>query len=794
MAVHRTRSKARLAGALVLALLGLGVTLTIPEGPAAAAARAQGTEIEKVIVEGNQRVEASTVLSYLTIKPGDVANAANVDESLKALFATGLFADVQIERQGSDLLVKVVENPIINRVVFEGNKKLEEKDLTKEVQLRPRIVYTRARVQADVQRILELYRRSGRFGATVEPKIVQLAQNRVDLVFEINEGPVTGVRRITFIGNKHFSDRSLKEALATKESHWYSFLSSADTYDPDRLTYDRELLRRYYLSRGYADFRVVSAVAELAPDAKAFYITFSVEEGEQYRFGKVDVTTTLKALNPESLRPLLTVKGGTIYNVEQIDKSIDALVYAAGTKGYAFVDVRPHVQRHRDTRVIDLSFEINEGPRVYVERINVKGNTRTLDKVIRREFRLAEGDAYNRILVDRSKTRIKGLGFFKKVDINQEPGTAPDRTVLNVEVEEQSTGELSLGAGYSSTDSFIGDFSITERNLLGRGQFLRLQASLSKRRQQIDLRFTEPYFLDRNLAAGFDLFKTRTDFLNEAGYQTESTGATVRIGFPLTEFSRITPHYTLRYDRVQVDNSVCPSEANPALTDLGTIPSVSSLVCRSQGSTTSSLFGYDYVIDMRDDPIEPKSGWDFTLSQDLAALLGTERYLRTEVEANYFFPITWFGWDKVVTNLKASAGYIKGYDTKDVRLNDRFYKGSSTFRGFKTAGIGPRDTISGDSLGAEMYGIGTAAVSFPLGLPKEFGILGSLFTDFGTVGGLSGPKALGVRDDAALRVSVGFGLLWDSPFGPVRVDIAKAIVKESYDKTEFFRFSAGTRF
>lgn len=775
--------------------LSCGPALIAPGSAQAAQERAprQGTEIEKVIVEGNQRIEAVTVMSYLTIRPGDVVTPAKVDESLKALFATGLFADVQIDQEGSDLHVKVVENPIINRVVFEGNKKLEEKDLLKEVQLRPRIVYTKSRVQADVQRILELYRRSGRFGATVEPKIVQLQQNRVDLIFEINEGPVTGVRRITFIGNKHFSDSTLKENLATKESRWFRFLSSSDTYDPDRVTYDREMLRRYYLSRGYADFRVVSAVAELAPDKKAFYITFTLEEGEQYRFGKIDLVTSLKALDPKALKPLLTVREGQIYNVDKIDKSIDALVYAAGTKGYAFVDVHPKVKRNREARVIELIFELNEGPRVYVERVNLKGNTRTLDKVIRREFRLAEGDAYNRILVDRSKTRIKGLGFFKKVEINQEPGSAPDRTVLNVEVEEQSTGELSIGAGYSSADSFIGDFSITERNLMGRGQFLRLQVSLSGRRQQIDLRFTEPYFLDRNLAAGFDIFKVKTDYKDEAGFDTNSSGVTVRVGFPLTEYSRISPHYTLRYDSIQVDNTLCPSATNANLTDIGTFPSVSSAVCRSQGSATSSLIGYDYVIDKRDDPQEPHSGYDFTFSQDLAALIGTERYLRTEFEGNYYFPIEWFGWDKVVTNLKATGGYIWGYGGKQVRLNDRFFRGGASFRGFKTAGVGPRDTVTSDALGGEIYAIGTAAISFPLGLPKEFGILGSLFTDFGTVGRVHDSLST-VRDDLALRASIGFGLLWDSPFGPVRVDIAKPLVKEDYDKSEFFRFSAGTRF
>lgn len=771
---------ARLVGALALVLLAALSLNTVSAPPA----HAEATLIQKVVVQGNQRIEAATILSYLAVQPGEKATTAQVDESLKSLFATGLFADVTIEQDGSTLIVKVVENPIINRVLFEGNNRLKEEDLAKEVQLKPRNVYTRAKVQADVQRIVELYRRSGRFAATVEPKLIQLAQNRVDLVFEITEGPKTGVRRINFIGNKLYSDSTLREALATKETRWWRFLSQNDSYDPDRLTYDREVLRRFYLTRGYADFRVISSVADLTPDGKDFFITFTVEEGEQYRFGDVDISTNIKELDPAALNPLLKMKAGQIYDVKKIDDTIDALIYAAGTKGYAFVDVRPRVHRDRDTHTIGLTFEVNEGPRVYVERININGNSRTLDKVIRREFRLSEGDAFNRVLVDRSKSRIRGLGFFKKVEITEEPGSAPDRTVLNVDVQEQSTGELSLGAGFSTADSFLFDASVAERNLLGRGQFLRLRLAVSGRRQQIDIRFLEPYFMNRNLQAGFDLFKVRTDYTDEAGFNTNSTGMVLRTGFPLTEFSRIAPRYTLRVDDIQVDNSQCAR--------YGGNGQVSDTVCREQGSSSSSIFGYTYTLDKRDDPVQPTHGFSFDFSQDVAGLGGSEQYLKSEGGITIYQAIRWFGWTKVVAKVDLSAGYIFPFEN-EVNLADRFFKGASTFRGFKTAGVGPRDTKTSDALGGDVYGLGSVEVTFPLGLPEEFGLTGAVFSDFGTVGQLDDPNPV-MRDDLSLRLSVGVGVLWDSPFGPVRLDFANALLKEDYDQTEVFRFSAGTRF
>jgi outer membrane protein insertion porin family len=516
------------------------------------AAEAPGPVIQNIVVRGAQRIEEGTVLSYLSFRQGDNYDEQVIDKSLKSLFATGLFADVKIgwDAPTGTITINVVENPIINQIVFEGESKVSEKDLTKEVQLKPRTIFTRNKVQADVARIIELYRRNGKFAATVDPQIIYRPQNRIDLIFSINEGPTTGVARISFIGNKVFDDDTLREQIATEESAWYKFLASNDNYDPDRLTFDKEQLRRFYLKRGYADFKVVSAVAELSPDRRNFYITFTVDEGDLYKFDKAEIVSNIKELTPAALRPLVPIVDGSTYNAELIDKSIDALTNAAGNKGYAFAEIHPRVRRDREHKTIDVIFNIEQGPRVYVEKINITGNSRTLDKVVRREFRLVEGDAFNRVLVDRSRTRIKALGFFKDVDIKPTPGSQPDRTVLNVALTEQSSGSLSLGAGYSSTSSFVGQFSYTERNLFGRGQSLEASIQLSYISKEFQLSFTEPYFMDRPLSAGFDLYKILTDF-EQADYESNTNAIGLRLGFPTSEYGSVGLRYTFRTDDIR---------------------------------------------------------------------------------------------------------------------------------------------------------------------------------------------------------------------------------------------------
>ncbi len=751
-----------------------------------APAEAPGPLIRAIVVKGTQRIEAGTVLSYLSFRQGDNYDEQIIDKSLKTLFATGLFADVKFgwDAPSGTLTINVVENPIINQIVFEGESKVSEKDLTKEVQLKPRTVFTRNKVQADVQRIIELYRRNGKFAATVDPQIIQRPQNRVDLIFSISEGPTTGVARISFIGNKVFDDDTLKSQIATEESEWYKFLSSNDNYDPDRLTFDREQLRRFYLKRGYADFRVVSAVAELSPDRQSFYITFTVDEGPIYHFSKVQIDSKIAELTPAGLRPLVPIQDGGIYNAEQIDKSIDALTNAAGTKGYAFAEIHPRVRRDRDNHTIEVIFNIDQGPRVYVEKINISGNNRTLDKVIRREFRLVEGDAFNRVLLDRSRTRIKGLGFFKDVDIKNAPGSQPDRTVVNVKVTEQSTGELSVGAGYSSTSSFVGQFSYTERNLFGRGQYVRASIQLSTISKEFTLSYTEPYFLDRPLAAGFDLYKVFSNF-NQADYFSDTTAAGLRLGFPTSEYGSVSLRYTYRIDRIS------PFAGAPQA------------ILLAAGTENTSSVGYTYGYNTLDDPIKPRNGMAFSISQDFAGLGGSLKYLRSVATFTAYKPVF---YDTFVAKFAFNAGYIDGYGGQHVRLNERFFMGGDSFRGFQLAGIGPRElNVSGaqSAIGGEAYAIGTAELRIPDFLPADYGISLSLFSDFGTLGHISGgagisscgsvgPNTPCVRDNMALRASGGLAIGWKSPFGPVEIDLGLPIVSQSYDKSQIIRFSAGT--
>jgi outer membrane protein insertion porin family len=727
--------------------------------------------VQQIRVDGTQRIDPETVQSYLLIKPGDEADADRLDRSLKALFATGLFADVTLRQEGGTLIVRVVENPIINRIAFEGNRRINEEQLLAEVQLRPRVVYTRTKVQNDVKRVLDLYRRSGRFAATVEPKVIQLPQNRVDLVFEINEGQITGVQRINFVGNQQFSDGRLREVVQTRESRWWRILSTDDTYDPDRLSFDRELLRKFYLANGYADFRVVSAVAELAPDREGFYITFTIEEGDRYKFRTVDVVSRLRDLNVDDLRRRVTTEAGGWYDADKVEQSITALTDEVGSLGYAFVDIRPRINRDREARAVDVTYEIQEGPRVYVERINIVGNVRTLDKVIRREFRLAEGDAFNTAKLRRSRQRIRNLGFFDRVEVTNVPGEAPDRTVINVEVQERSTGELSFGVGFSTADGALADISIRERNLLGRGQDLKLGFTISQRRQEIDLSFTEPYFLDKNLSAGFDVFRITRDFQRESSFDQENTGFTLRTGYQITEPLRQTLRYTLREDTIE-----------------NVAADASRLIREQQGTTVSSIIGQELLYDQRDDRFDPTEGYYLRLINDFAGIGGDVTFLRNRVGAGYYYPVV----DEWVASLTGELGYIQDFG-EQIRIQNRFFIGGETLRGFASAGIGPRDITTGDALGGREYAIGSAQLTFPSGLPKELGIRGSLFSDFGT---LRDPDTTGpeVVDVDSIRVSIGLGAVWRSPFGPIRVSVAVPVRKEEFDETELFRFSFGSRF
>ena len=734
-------------------------------------AQTSGNVIREIVVEGSARVEPETIRSYLLVREGDAFDPLRVDRSLKSLFATGLFADVTITRDQGTLVINVVENPVINRIAFEGNKRIKDEELAVEISLKPRLIYTRTKIQSDVNRLQDIYRREGRFAVTVEPKIIQLEQNRIDLVYEINEGALAKVQNIRFIGNNDFDDGDLRDVIRTIETRWYRFLSSDDNYDPDRITFDRELLRRHYLNNGYADFDVLSAVAEMTPDRQNFFITFTVEEGERYRFGEIKTNVNLKDMKQESVDGVVSIKKGEWYNAEKIDASVSKLVDAVGELGYAFVDVRPKPKRDGENKVIDITFDIADGPRIFVERININGNSRTLDEVVRREFRLVEGDAFNTSKLSDTFKRINDLDFFKNVEMDNSPGSAPDKSVITVDVEEKSTGSLTLGVGYSTDSGPLVDVGIKEKNLLGKGQSLNLNGSLSGKTSNVSISFTEPYFMDREVSAGFDVFHSTVDRQESSSYSSAQTGLSLRAGYPITEPLSQSWQYTIKSTEI----SSVKATASDYIKD-------------QQGSKLHSEVGHVLFYDKRNSKTTPTDGYYLRMSNDLAGLGGDSKYLKNRFSVGKYYQLA-KGW---VISATGTMGFVMGIG-EDVGVLDRFSLGGASLRGFAPGGVGPRDKASLDSLGGEYIYNGGVDLSIPLGLPPELGISGKLFTDFGTLTGVS-PSGTNIYEDSSIRASAGAGIAWVSPLGPISLEYGVPLMKENYDKLESFRISFGTRF
>lgn len=737
------------------------------------AANSQEGRVGNIIIEGNQRVEKATVLSYLDFSAGDKYDQGRIDSSVKQLFSTGLFADISVSRSGADVIIKVEENPIINKISFEGNKRIKDENLTAETDLRPRSVYTKSKVQDDAKRIEDAYRKSGRFSIAVEPKIVKLDQNRVNLVYEIEEGKKTTIGKIVFIGNKFFDDGRLKKVINSKESHWYSFLSGNDTYDADRIAFDKETLRKFYLSKGYADFKVISSTTEITRDKKSFILTFTVEEGQKYKFGKINISSNLPEIKIDEFKEDTFSIEGETFNADLIDKTVEKITNRLNDKGYAFVEINPQYQRDGEKMVMGIDYQISEGPKVYIESIDITGNVRTLDKVIRREFRIAEGDPFNSAKLRRSQQRVRNLGFFDKVDMERERGDADDKARIKVDVKEKSTGELTFGAGFSTNDGPLGNVSVRERNLLGRGQDLRVGYQQSARVSQLDLGFTEPYFMGKDVAAGFDLFAATNDQIEESSYKSESQGGTLRASYSLTENLR----HTVKYYAKSVDVSEVQANA-------------STFIKQMEGTKITSAVGHSLLYDRRDSTIEPTDGYYLRFNEDFAGLGGDTQYVKHEVSSGYYKPM--FRED-VILNLSASGGHIMGWGDKEIRIDDRFFIGGNNLRGFRNSGIGPRDNLTRDALGGNMYYTGTMEVSFPLGLPDELGFKGATFIDAGSLFDVddSGPNVL---DKSSIRAAAGVGVSWSSPLGPISIDLAYPVASEEYDRTQVLRFNFGTRF
>ncbi len=729
--------------------------------------------ISRIEVRGSERVEIETVKTYLPVRLGDPVDQEVLDRSVKALYATGFFADVGIKEANGILIVDVVENPVINKVVFEGNKKIEEAELSQEIRLRPRMVLTRTKIQSDTARLYQIYKRSGRFSAQIEPKLIKLDQNRVNLVFEITEGDITEIKGIRFVGNRAFDDGDLRSVLSSKEDRWYRFLSTADRYDPDRLAFDQELLRRFYLKEGYADFRILSAVAELSENKENFFMTFTVQEGPRYRISNALIHSTIRGFDSSYLKEELTFKAGSWYNAEEVEESSDALVIGLERRQYPFVRVSPDIKKNRQNNTMHVIFNISETRPQFVERINVQGNVRTMDKVVRREFEMTEGDPLVKSQLAKSEQNIKDLGYFESVEIKRRPGSAPDKTVLDVKIAEKSTGELSLGAGFSTNDGPLGDIRLRERNFLGKGQDFLAAATIAGERTEFDLSLTEPYFLDRDISASLDAFHITRDLQDESSFDQRRSGGGFSFGYPLSEKLRQNIGYRIEQNEITDVNA-----------------STSRFIRDQEGERITSAVTHRLNYTDLDSTLFPTEGITGWFDTEYAGIGGDANYISGRLGVKTYYPVT----KKIVLSALSEVGAITGISDEEVQIHERFYLGGSTLRGFESAGVGPRDTSTNDALGGNYFYRGSVEASFPVGLPEELGIKGHTFTDFGSLWEPDDEIGAEIADKTSLRASAGVGISWRSPLGPIRFDYALPYLDEDFDETENFRFSFGTQF
>ena len=770
----------RVAFSLILAAAApvfAGALSLIDAAPVAAAVASS------VAVKGNQRIEAETIRTYVSIKPGKSYGAADVDASIKALYNTGLFADVSIAQRGSVLVVTVVENPIISSVTFTGNKKVKSPVLVQIVTAKSRGVLTDARLQSDVTRIKEYYARSGRSGAVVEANVTQLANNRVDVEFAITEGGRTGVGSIVFVGNSAFSTSRLMRIIQTRTTNWLSWLNKKDIYSEEKLQADQEVLRRFYLQHGFADFQVLSADATFDAAKGKYFVTFTLDEGPKYTFGEINIDSSIEGVDPLSLSKVVRTRSGRTFNANDVEKSVENLTIELSRLGYVFAQVRPRGDRDYTNNIIALTYVIDEGPRAYVERIEIRGNTKTRDYVIRREFDISEGDAYNRVLVDRAERRLRDLGYFKNVLISTEGGSAPDKVVIVVAVEDQSTGSFSVSVGYSTSDGIIAEIALEETNFLGRGQTVRISVGGSAGSQTYNLSFTDPYFLGTRVAAGFDAYHTTSNAGGAQPYGLETNGGALRLGLPLSDTLSAQLNYKISND------------TKTYATPTGCLLATPAECYFPAGSRLTSSAGYALTYSTVDSKLDPHEGWYFKVAQDFAGIGGDARYVRTTADARLYNPI--LPDSDLVGMLKVTGGNIIGFGGP-VATADNFFKGGETVRGFAPLGYGPRDS-TGLAVGGKNFVAGTAEVTFPLPLmPPDYGLRGAVFADAGMLFGSDVPTCPGgpctVADDMGIRSSVGGSIIWASPFGNIRADFAQVLTKQSYDQTQFFRLGAGASF
>lgn len=730
-------------------------------------AMAQGV-ISNINITGLQRVEKDTALSYAGIKTGEAVSEQELNNALRRLYDTGLFSDVSFDPKGNTLNINVVENPVIGIRAFDGNNKIDDKILESEIQSQPRSVFNKAKVQQDVQRILAVYKRAGRYGVEVEPKIIKKSDNRVDLIFEIDEGPEAKIDTINFIGNKHYTGKDLQAEIMSKESRWYRLFSSAESFDREKMNYDQELLRRFYNRHGYADFAVLSAIAELSRDKTSFVLTFTIDEGARYKVNDIKINSNVPDIDPNEWYKQVSFNIGDWYNSDEIEKTVSKLTEELTRKGFVFVEVVPTIHKDSESGKLSVVFDIKENAKVFVNRINITGNTRTLDEVIRREFRIAEGNVFNASKIRDSRRNIERLNFFSKVDIESER-VDYDKADINVNVEEKSTGYFNVGVGYSTVNGALIRAGITENNFLGKGQQVSLNAGMSQRSNDYSFSFTEPYFLDRRLSAGTDLFYQTEDYQDESNYDMDTMGARIRFGWDYTDNLSQYVRYTLKQDEIK------------------NVSSASKYIQREEGESIDSVIGQTIVYDKRDNVLKPREGYYLSFGNDISGLGGDDKYLKFDAKAYKFYTLS----DHYTFKFFINGGYITGYGNEDARLAQRYFLGGNTMRGFDTGGISARDKATKDALGGNWMVWGGAELAFPMGL-DELGIRGRTFVDIGTTGKPDNIDKNDVDYSSSPRVAVGFGFEWTSPMGKIDIDFGFPIVKEDYDETEVFRLNFGT--
>ncbi|AMY00406.1 outer membrane protein assembly factor BamA [Mesorhizobium ciceri] len=756
-----------------------------------ATSAAEAAVVSRVEVSGNQRIDAETIRNYITIKPGKAFSSSDIDGAVKALFGTGLFSDVQINQVGPTLVVKVAEYQVVNQVLFQNNKKLKDNALAAAVQLKPRGTFSQATLDADVESVKAAYKRIGRDDVTVTTQVMQLGDNRVNVVFNIAEGDRTQIAAINFVGNSAYSSRRLSDIINTKRSSWVSFILRDDVYDDDKLRADQELLRRFYYNHGYADFQVVSAVGELDSATNKYTVTITVQEGDRYTFGDVSVESTIPEVDGKSLESVIETHKGDVYNAKNVEDSIIALTEKVAGSGYAFAQVTPRGDRNFENHTISVVYTIDQGTKAYIERIEIRGNDRTRDYVIRREFDVSEGDAFNQVLIQRAKKRLENLNYFEKVDISTVPGSQPDQVVLVVDVVEKSTGEFSVGAGYSTGGDTAGpsvEGSVTERNFLGRGQFIKLSAGGGKNSRDYSLSFTEPYFLGRRIAAGFDIFKSTREYNNN--YDSDTTGATIRFGLPITDSISTQLAYNISQEKYKVDDGCNPTDSDPSGTcDIST----AILDGIEQSPWIKSSVSLGLVYNTIDDMKNPHEGIYATTTVEVAGLGGDAKFVKVTGRGSVYQTLS-ESLD-LVGLVSGGAGHVEGYGSDGLRIFDQFQSTDRMIRGFAYGGIGPVDPLTGDHLGGTTYFNASAEAQFPLPVvPESFGLRGAVFADAATLYGSKVTSVAQESTDMQLRASVGVGLMWASPFGPIRIDYAIPVKKEARDDVQEFNFGISTRF